>query len=169
MYIKVTNGIPSEIRSKPNWYHEDGSKVTDDAIFIADGIYPLVDNPPVYDPHMQKRTKNPISEWRVNIDSVEATYLVEDMTPEEIADYAKSLIQFDMLLTDKWSIPADGLTFATLTFTSENDVYFLVNNAVHKVTPIDYVATLEITADAPGAINVSVQDKQLTIIATKVV
>jgi hypothetical protein len=168
MYIKVTNGIPSELRSKPDWYHNDGSKVTDDAIFIADGIYPVVDSPPEYDHHTQRRIKKPISEWTVNPTNVEVAYLIENMTAEEVADYAKSLIQFDVLSTDRWNIPADGLTFATLTFTSEEDVYFLVNNAVHKVTPVNYIATLEITADAPGAINVSVQDKQLIIIATEV-
>ena len=69
------------------------------------------------------------------------------------------------LSTDLWAIPADGEAFATVTFTSADPVHFSVNEEVHTVNPVDNVATIEITADAPGPIRVEVKDKQLVITA----
>ena len=77
-------------------------------------------------------------------------------------------ISFDVLATDKWSIQADETDYATITYTSETDVHFVVDGAVYVVTPVDSVATLEITADAPGAIQVQARDKQLVITAMEV-
>lgn len=74
----------------------------------------------------------------------------------------------DILLTDIWTIPADSATVATVTYTDTDTVYFSINETVHAVDPIDYVATLEITADAPGPIRVEVKDKQLIITAIEV-
>ena len=76
--------------------------------------------------------------------------------------------ELDVLSTDLWSVLADGTSFATVTYTSETDVHFSVNDIIYKVTPVDYIATLEVTADAPGAININVRDKQLVIVATEV-
>lgn len=75
---------------------------------------------------------------------------------------------FDILSTDTWAIPADATTPATVTYTDQETVYFSVNEQSHAVEPIDYVATLEITADAPGPIRVEVKDKQLIITALEV-
>lgn len=77
-------------------------------------------------------------------------------------------ITLDVLATDKWSIQADATEYATVTYTSETEVHFVVDGSVHAVTPVDSVATLEITADAPGAIHVQARDKQLVITATEV-
>lgn len=74
-------------------------------------------------------------------------------------------IELDVLSTDVWSIPADGSTYATVTYTSEETVNFIVNDDVYAVEPVDSVATLEITADATGPIRVCVKDKQLIITA----
>ena len=73
----------------------------------------------------------------------------------------------NILSTDKWIIHADGIEYATVTFTSDEDlVYFVVEGtSVYEVEPIDYIATLEITADAPGPIRVDVKNKQLILTA----
>lgn len=74
----------------------------------------------------------------------------------------------DVLKTDVWTIPADGTTFATITYTDDTTVYFSVNETTHTVEPIEQTATLEITADAPGPIRVEVKTKQLIITALDV-
>lgn len=81
---------------------------------------------------------------------------------------AKRSKKLDVLTTDKWDIPADGETFATATYTDDTTVYFSVNENIHAVEPVEQVATLEITADAPGPIRVEVKDKQLIITALEV-
>ena len=75
--------------------------------------------------------------------------------------------ELNVLSTDKWIIHADGLEYATVTFTSDEDlVYFVVEGtSVYEVEPIDYIATLEITADAIGPIRVDVKNKQLILTA----
>lgn len=90
---------------------------------------------------------------------------------QKAAQEAKDLfdsVTFDILSTDTWAIPADATTPATVTYTDQETVYFSVNEQSHAVDPIDYVATLEITADAPGPIRVEVKDKQLIITALEV-
>lgn len=83
---------------------------------------------------------------------------------KEAQDLFDSIV-FDTLSSDTWIIPADGITHATVTYTDQETVYFSVNETVHAVEPVDYVATLEITADAPGPIRVEVKSKQLIITA----
>ena len=73
-----------------------------------------------------------------------------------------------ILSTDVWTIPADSLTVATVTYTDTDTVYFSVNETTHAVEPVDNIATLEITANAPGLIRVEVKDKQLIITAIEV-
>lgn len=77
-------------------------------------------------------------------------------------------VTLGVLTTDIWSIPADGTTFATVTYTSDTTVYFAVESTITVVDPVDQVATIEITADAPGPIRVDVQDKRLVIVALEV-
>ena len=88
---------------------------------------------------------------------------LEFITPPKI-----NQTTLDILSTDVWTIPADSETVATVTYTDTDTVYFSVNETVHAVDPIDYVATLEITANAPGPIRVEVKDKQLIITAIEV-
>jgi hypothetical protein len=77
-------------------------------------------------------------------------------------------VTLDVLETDTWTIPADGTTFATVTYTDDTTVCFSVNETIHAVEPVEQVATLEITADAPGPIRVEVKEKQLIITALEV-
>ena len=82
--------------------------------------------------------------------------------------YLPGPVELDILSTDVWVIHADSSTVATVTYTDTDTVYFSVNETIHAVDPIDYVATLEITAAAPGPIRVEVKDKQLIITAIEV-
>ena len=91
----------------------------------------------------------------------------EQKATKEAQDLFDSIV-FDTLSTDTWTIPADGTTHATVTYTDKGTVYFSINETSHAVEPIDYIATLEITADAPGPIRVEVKDKQLIITAIEV-
>ena len=77
-------------------------------------------------------------------------------------------VELDILSTDVWVIPADSSTVATVTYTDSTTVYFSVNEIIHAVEPVDYVATLEITADATGPIRVEVKAKKLIITAIEV-
>jgi len=74
-------------------------------------------------------------------------------------------VELDILSTDVWVIHADSATVATVTYTDNETVYFSVNETIHAVEPVDDVATLEITAAAPGPIRVEVKAKQLIITA----
>ena len=77
-------------------------------------------------------------------------------------------IELDILSTDVWTIPANSETVATVTYTDTDTVYFSVNETVHAVEPVEQIATLEITANAPGPIRVEVKAKQLIITAIEV-
>ena len=79
--------------------------------------------------------------------------------------YLPEPVELDILSTDVWAIPADSATVATVTYTDNETVYFSVNETSHAVEPVDDVATLEITANAPGPIRVEVKAKQLIITA----
>lgn len=101
----------------------------------------------------------------------EGWFLNEFGVAQKAAKEAQALfnsITFDVLSTDTWTIPADGTTYATVTYTSKDTVYFSINEQSRAVDPIEYVATLEITADAPGPIRVEVKSKQLIITAIEV-
>lgn len=73
--------------------------------------------------------------------------------------------EMEVLSTDRWVIPADATTFATVNYTSDDAVIFIVNDDIYEVEPVSTIATLEITADAAGPILVCVKDKQLIITA----
>jgi hypothetical protein len=77
-------------------------------------------------------------------------------------------VALGIMATGAWSIPADGETFATVTYTSNDTVYFAVENEIHAIDPVDQIATLEITADAPGPIRIDVKDQRLVIAALEV-
>ena len=105
--------------------------------------------------------------WRSITDDVAIGWWYEDgeFSP---APEAPVEIELDVLSTDTWTILADGSNYATVTYTDQETVYFSINETVHAIEPIDYVATLEITADAPGPIRVEVKSKQLIITAIEV-
>jgi hypothetical protein len=112
------------------------------------------------------------SDWAGGWYSYDGEWALTDYgTAQKAAKEAQALldsITFDTLSTDTWTIPADATTPATVTYTSEDTVYFSVNETSHAVEPVDYTATLEITADAPGPIRVEVKTKQLIITALEV-
>ena len=102
--------------------------------------------------------------WVAIADGVKIGWIYED---GEFSPAPEAPLEFklDVLSVDRWSIPADGITYATVTYTSDEIVNFIVNDDVYAVEPVGSMATLEITADATGPIRVCVKDKQLIITA----
>lgn len=84
MYALVENNVAIEAKSKPNWFHDDGSPVTDSFLVEQENIYPIVYNPPTIDKTRQKLIIRPMIEWSVKDTYVEATYRVENKTLVEI-------------------------------------------------------------------------------------
>lgn len=77
-------------------------------------------------------------------------------------------VAMGVLTHDCWAIPANDTDVITLTYTADEAVCFVVNDEIHVVEPLDQVATLEITADAPGPIRVEVRGEKLVLAATEV-
>ena len=77
-------------------------------------------------------------------------------------------VLLDVLSVDTWQIEADSTAEAVATYTSNDTVNFVVDGVVVPVEPVDSVATLMISADAPGAIPVQVRAQQFVIIAVEV-
>ncbi len=72
-------------------------------------------------------------------------------------------------ITD-WEIPADGSSYVVAKYLSTEPVNFVVNGEVITVTPDDvWTAELEIAADAPGVIEISVKNHRAAVVATEVV
>ena len=95
------------------------------------------------------------------------TEITQEQFNQIIADRNQRL-QLDVFSIDKREIVADGADQAVLTYTSESDVAFIVDGEVYIVSPVDSVATLEVSADSPGAILYSVRGNQDAIIAIEV-
>jgi len=76
-------------------------------------------------------------------------------------------VLLDVLSVDTWQIEADSTAEAVATYTSNDTVNFVVDGVVVPVEPVDSVATLMISADAPGAIPVQVRAQQFIIIAVE--
>lgn len=117
--------------------------------------------------HEMIQIGEPPSVWYGGLWAYDGIWAIADASLYDIA--IKQATTFDVLSTDTWSIPADATTFATVTYTDDETVYFSVNETIHAVEPVDYIATLEITADAPGPIRVEVKAQQLIIAALEVV
>ena len=77
-------------------------------------------------------------------------------------------VTLDVLSVDTWQIDADIADVATVTYTSNDTVHFVADGLLYSVEPVDSMATLEISADAPGPIPVQVQDKQIMLTAVEV-
>ena len=77
-------------------------------------------------------------------------------------------VTLDVLSVDTWQIEADSTDVATVTYTSNDTVHFVADGLLYSVEPVDSIATLEISADAPGPIPVQVQDKQIMLTAVEV-
>lgn len=141
-YAIIKNGVVVNIAEVAPDVDEEGVPLTESSFAVAQGWIELPD-----DLHIGCLYEN-------------GEFLPAPMAPE--------VVKLDILSTDRWSIPADSNTYATVTYTSDTDVYFVVNDTIQAITPIDSIATLEITADAPGPIKVQVRYQQLIIAAEEV-
>ena len=72
-------------------------------------------------------------------------------------------VEIGVLTVIKWAIAADSTDEAVLTYTSDDAVQFVVDSVLYEVDPVDKVATLTISADAAGTINIYVQGQQVVI------
>ena len=86
----------------------------------------------------------------------------------DAAETAAEDALLDVLAVDKREIMSDSEDQAVATYTSRTDVAFIVDGSVYVVAPVDRVATLEVSADAPGAIVISARGKQEVVIAVEV-
>jgi hypothetical protein len=86
------------------------------------------------------------------------------LTEEEWLTYDPPPSQGELVVS-AWTIPADGEHYAVCTFGTDEPVWFTVNGEPLEVPSEQGRATLEIAADAPGAIRVEIHDKQATIMA----
>ena len=77
-------------------------------------------------------------------------------------------VRLGVLSVNTWTLLADSTDVATVTYTSNDTVHFVADGLLYSVEPVDSIATLEISADAPGPIPVQVQDKQIMLTAVEV-
>ena len=82
-YALVVDGEIARTGSRPNWWNDDGSPVSD-ARLAQDGWLPIHDTPPLYDPAKQTLAQNPPAEWNILGDRVEATWTITDFTFAEL-------------------------------------------------------------------------------------
>jgi hypothetical protein len=92
MYARLKNGVVDSIQGKPKWYKDDGTQVDDEALFIEDGIYPVIDIIPQYNFRIETCVQNPMAEWIINSDHVATTYTVSPMTLEAAVIQMRQLI-----------------------------------------------------------------------------
>lgn len=74
-----------------------------------------------------------------------------------------------VLTTDLWEIPADGVTPATITYTTNDPAKFSVDNTSYELVPEGGKIIFEIVADAPGPIEIKVKDQLMVLTAVEVV
>lgn len=83
MYAKFINNTEFENISRPNWFMDDGTPVTDE-ILKQEGILPIIDDyPEDVDPIAQIVNENAQSDWVINENNVTRTYSVTNLTIEE--------------------------------------------------------------------------------------
>ena len=81
---------------------------------------------------------------------------------------AVEAVDLGVLTVIKWAIAADSTDETVLTYTSDDAVQFVVDSVLYEVEPVGQVATLAISADAAGTINIYVQGQQVVIAAYEV-
>lgn len=72
------------------------------------------------------------------------------------------------LQVNRYAIPADGQTRTVATYPTNTPVYFVVDGEPTLIEPDGWEATLELAADAPGAITVQVCDATFVVVAEEV-
>lgn len=68
----------------------------------------------------------------------------------------------------RWTIPADGQTYAVARYGTDEPVYYLVNGAEELAVPTDGVAELGICATGTGGIVIHCREHVCTIVAEAV-
>ena len=119
---------------------------------------------------------NPLPDFAPNIVMVS----VDNVTPEPKAGWlydgtdftapnpVVEPVELGVLTVIKWAIAADSTDETVLTYTSDDAVQFVVDSVLYEVEPVGQVATLAISADAAGTINIYVQGQQVVIAAYEV-
>ncbi len=158
-YALVKNGAVVQVGLPETGVLADGRLVSgfdrlDAETLAAEGWLPLLDGRPEYDP---ARTFLAAPEYSVEGLRVVSRYTVTPLPPA--------------LGTDAYSIPADGTTAATVTYTDHSPtaplvVTFLVNGATADSEVRDGVATIEVVASTPGPVEVSVASLDDLIVIT---
>lgn len=87
---------------------------------------------------------------------------------EQYDDGRPLVADFEGLQVDRWSVPADGRSYAVARFATAEPVWFVVNGTTERVVPVDGVATLEVAAAAAGAVRIEVRDRSAVIVAEEV-
>lgn len=96
-YIKVEqDGSLGKRLLNPDWRNDAGERITDDNVFIAQGYYPLYDNPPKVDSRYQYVRGLTREHWVVHDRWVEIPYNVYDKTPEDVFLNQRSTVQTQM-------------------------------------------------------------------------
>ena len=145
----VSSGNPAP-RKVGNTYIGSSSDLTDFGYYLESGDKP----------ELGPYQRAVVDTATLDGDTVRVTYRIEDVPPPPVA--------LDVLSVDTWQIDADSTAEAVATYTSNDTVNFVVDGVVVPVEPVDSVATLMISADAPGAIPVQVRAQQFVIIAVEV-
>jgi len=83
-YAKVVNGEVTKTMSKPKWFTNEGTPVTDEILIEKESLYPVIYNPPTIDSARERYRLKPITEWVVNETNVTAAYIVENKSLEEV-------------------------------------------------------------------------------------
>lgn len=87
MYVEETE-MGLHVRGKPFWYHEDGSPVDNDEVFIREGVYPVVSQPPEINERFQYVQENGIGEWVKRDNTYYVTFSVYDKPPKMVFNTA---------------------------------------------------------------------------------
>lgn len=149
-YALVVNGSIETIGLPENGELRDGKTVSNynrlpDSVLREEGWMPVVDSgPPVHDPDTHSVS---LEGYAVKAGSVEPTYKVSVLPPH--------------VSTDRETIPADGTTFATVTYYDGNtnapaSVKFNVNGVTATAAVTNRRASVEVASNTPGQIEVAV-------------
>ena len=111
MYAVVQDGVVQKTRGMPKWFDSDGNQITDNSVFIEDGIYPLDTTPPSYDPDTQYIQEQSMDKWTIETDYVKKTYDVIDRSLDDVKRIFVMKIENERINRTKlmpWTVPSTG-------------------------------------------------------------
>lgn len=73
-----------------------------------------------------------------------------------------------VLQVERWTIPADGVQYAVVSYGTSEAVYFVVNGVPTLVEPEYQVAKLGVDSITPGPIRIEIRDQSVVIVAEEV-